>query len=384
MKQLRVLVVEDDPTSAADVALALSRLGHTVCAATASGAQSVALAKQERPDVVLMDCLLEGSMDGALASRVINGSLDIPVILLTGQSPQAVLGAAGALDVAGFIQKPVRRDELAANLQIAVFRKDLERRLRESEHKYRGIFDNSLAGIFRSTPGGRYLAANRAFAAMLGYGSEQELMDSVVNIAEQVYVDPFEREGVLASLEQSDVLSGLEVRVYGRDGDVLWLSMQLTAHRTPEGRLDYMDGVAVDVTARREAQDGLTTTLNLLRQTVDSLPDPLALTDLEHNLILANRALRSRLDLDEDAPASLPDLLDAQCRPAWRAAYAFTMEEQAACEFVGRLGDGGPARRISLAPYRSPEGELIGVIYLAAPHPEALQQGTIPCASTSS
>lgn len=384
MRNLRVLVVEDDPTSAAEVALTLARLGHTVCAATASGAQGVALARRERPDVVLMDCLLEGGMDGTLASRVINGALDIPVILLTGQSPQAALGEAGALDVAGFIQKPVRPDELAANLQIATHRKDLERRLRESERKYRSIFDNSLAGIFRSTPAGRYLAANRAFAAMLGYGSEQELMASVVNIAEQVYVDPAERQRALAALEQCAVLSGFETRVYGRDGDVLWLSMQLTAHRDGDGRLDYVEGVAVDVTARREAEEGHAATLNLLRQTLDSLPDPLALTDLEHNLILANRVFRDRLGVEEDSPAQLPDLLHAESRPAWRAAFAFTVEERAACEFIGRLADHGPARRISLAPYRSPAGELIGVIYLAASHPEALQQGTIPCASTSS
>ena len=384
MKQLRVLVVEDDPTSAAAAQLALARLGHEVCAVTASGAQSVELAKRERPDVVLMDCLLEGKMDGTLASRVISRALDIPVILITGQTAADVLDDAGTLNVAGFIQKPLALDELSANLRIAVFRKEMERRLRESERKYRGIFDNSLAGIFRSTPAGRYLAVNRAFAAMLGYGSGQELMDSVVNIAEQVYVDPADRERALAVLEQGDEFAGFETRVYGRDGDVLWLSMQLTAHRGADGSLECIDGVAVDVTARREAEENLTTTLNLLRQTVDSLPDPLALTDLEHNLILANRAFRNALGLDGDAAGLLPDLLQAESHPAWRAAFAYVTEEGAACEFVGRLAGDGPTKRITLAPYRSPDGDLIGVIYLAVPHQDEPQLGTIPCASTSS
>lgn len=384
MKRLRVLVVEDDPTSAAAVELALSRLGHEVCARTASGARSVALAKEEQPDVVLMDCLLEGNMDGTLASRVISGSLDIPVILLTGESSQDVLGESGALDVAGFIQKPLSIDELSANLQIAVFRKDMERLLRESERKYRDIFDNSVAGIFRTTPGGRFLAANQAFAAMLGYASEQELLASVKNIPEQIYADPAERQRMLAALEKQEVLSGFEARVYGRDGDALWLSLHLTARRGPEGSLECLDGVAVDVTAQREAQENLTTTLNLLRQTVDSLPDPLALTDLEHNLILTNRALRTRLDLEEDAPVRLPDLLDAQSLPAWRAAFTFVTEDKASCEFVGRLQGGGLAKRITLAPYRSPDGEIIGVIYQATPYLDAPPQGNIPCASTNS
>lgn len=384
MKRLRVLVVEDDPTSAAAVELALSRLGHEVCARTASGARSVALAKETRPDVVLMDCLLEGNMDGTLASRVISGSLDIPVILLTGESSQDVLGESGALDVAGFIQKPLSLDELSANLQIAVFRKDMERLLRESERKYRDIFDNSVAGIFRTTPGGRFLAANQAFAAMLGYDSEAELLASVKNIPEQIYADPAERQRMLAALENEEVLSGFEARVYGRDGDALWLSLHLTARRGPEGRLEYLDGMAVDVTAQREAQESLTATLNLLRQTVDSLPDPLALTDLEHNLILTNRALRARLDLEEDAPVRLPDLLDAQSLPAWRAAFTFVTEDKASCEFVGCLRGNGPAQRISLAPYRSPDGETIGVIYQATPYLDTLPRGNIPCASTSS
>ena len=384
MKKLRVLVVEDDPTSLADVSLALSRLGHTICASTSSGAKSVQLARQERPDVVLMDCFLEGNLDGTLASRVISGSLDIPVILLTGQSAQDVLGDAGALNVAGFIRKPLAVDELSANLQIAVFRKDMERLLRESERKYRGIFDNSLAGIFRSTPSGSFLAVNRAFAAMLGYGSEQELLDSVVNIAAQVYVDAADRERMLDTLLRDGELSGFESRVYGRDGDILWLSLHLTAHRGKEGGLEYVDGVAVDVTARREAEENLTATLNLLRQTVDSLPDPLALTDLEHNLILTNRAFRSRLDLEEDAAVRMPDLIREESRPAWRAAFTFATGDLASCEFVGRLKDGGPDLRISLAPYRSPADELIGVIYLAVPHLGETQLGTIPCASTSS
>ena len=86
----------------------------------------------------------------------------------------------------------------------------IEIQLRETQQRYREVVENAVFGIFQSTPDGRYLNANPAMAEMLGYASPQELIASIHDISEQVYVDPACRERFKKQVEQQGMVKNFE------------------------------------------------------------------------------------------------------------------------------------------------------------------------------
>nr|WP_291322107.1 PAS domain-containing protein [Desulfonatronospira sp.] len=83
---------------------------------------------------------------------------------------------------------------------------------------------NAPVGIFTSTPAGRFLSVNPALSGMLGYDSPVELLDSVKDIATQVYADPREREELLHQLETRSQVKDFECRLVQKDGTKIWAS----------------------------------------------------------------------------------------------------------------------------------------------------------------
>ncbi len=126
--------------------------------------------------------------------------------------------------------------------------------LRESEQKYRSIFENALDAIFRTTPDGRYADANPATARVLGYDSVEQLTSEVHHVAD-LYADPEQREDILNRLRTDGVIPAVEVAVRRRDGSTGWLSMSLRVVRDAAGATRYVEGVAEDVTARKEREE---------------------------------------------------------------------------------------------------------------------------------
>jgi PAS domain S-box-containing protein len=149
-------------------------------------------------------------------------------------------------------------DEMAGALE----RKDLNRMiaeeaLRESKDKYRGIFENALEGIYQSTPEGRFISANPAFARMLGYDSPEELIGSVTDIANELYVDPGQRARVVRILDEHCFVQAYEVQLYRKDKSIIWLSINTRAVKDEEGNLLFIEGMAEDITDRKRAEEAL-------------------------------------------------------------------------------------------------------------------------------
>ncbi|MCA1615467.1 MAG: PAS domain-containing protein, partial [Acidobacteria bacterium] len=114
-------------------------------------------------------------------------------------------------------------------------RKAAEEAVRQAELKYRGIFDHSVHGIYQSTPEGRFLNANRAYARMLGYDSPAEMIESCRNIERDYYADP-ETRGTLRRLLAADgMVQGFESRVRRRDGQTIWTRENFYAVHDSEG-----------------------------------------------------------------------------------------------------------------------------------------------------
>ena len=129
--------------------------------------------------------------------------------------------------------------------------------LREAEEKYHSIFENAVEGIYQSTPDGRFLSVNPAFACMYGYETPDELVTDIKDIGSQVYVDPHDRVIFAQMFAERGRVHGFEYRVYRRDGSVFWVSENSRAVRDDCGNLTYYEGTIQDISARKQAQEEL-------------------------------------------------------------------------------------------------------------------------------
>ncbi len=126
--------------------------------------------------------------------------------------------------------------------------------LRDAEAKYRGIYENAFEGIFQTTSDGRYLSANPALARMYGYDSPEELMDTVCDITQQVYVEAGRREEFVRIMQEYDVVTGFESQILRRDGETIWISENARAVRDEQGTFLFYEGTVEDITERKQAE----------------------------------------------------------------------------------------------------------------------------------
>ena len=129
----KILVVEDEAVVAMDICNQLEDFGYEVVASAYSGAQAINEANQRRPNLVMMDIVLDGEMDGITAAQTIITNLNIPVIFMTAYSDSSTLNRAKAVGAYSYLIKPFRPDELRACIEVALHKHLLERKLKESE-----------------------------------------------------------------------------------------------------------------------------------------------------------------------------------------------------------------------------------------------------------
>ncbi len=146
------------------------------------------------------------------------------------------------------------RDELA---EVAQAFNAVGQALAQSGKKYRGIVENSVTGIFQTTPDGSYLTANPALARMYGYDSAEELIDGVNNIGSQLYLAPGRREEFTQLMAQKGVISDFESEIRRKDGSTIWISENVRLIRDGAGNPLHYEGMVQDITAKIRAQEEL-------------------------------------------------------------------------------------------------------------------------------
>jgi PAS domain S-box-containing protein len=144
-------------------------------------------------------------------------------------------------------------------------RKRTEDALRETEEKYHSIFEGSIEGIFQTSVDGRLLAVNPAMARIFGYESPEEMVEQVVNVAEQLYEDPARRRELIRLVRERGAVSGFEARVRRKDGATVWISTNARA-LYEDGRLVGLQGTVEDVTERRLVEEALREQTEMLAQ----------------------------------------------------------------------------------------------------------------------
>ncbi|MBF0482472.1 MAG: PAS domain S-box protein [Desulfovibrionaceae bacterium] len=127
--------------------------------------------------------------------------------------------------------------------------------LRESEEKYRGIFENAVEGLFQSTMEGAFLNVNPALARMLGFDSTDELLAAVNDLGRQLYVDPLDREELLDILTKRGTVKGFETQFLRSDGSRVSVLVNARLVRGERGEIAYIEGSNLDISRRKQAEE---------------------------------------------------------------------------------------------------------------------------------
>jgi len=219
MEKKKIMVVEDERIVAQDIARQLTDLGYDVVATAYSGEEAVEKVGEVHPDLVLMDIVLTGKMDGIKTTERIATISDTPVIYLTAYADDKTFRQAKLTDPSGYILKPVEKKQLHVSIELALHRQDLELNLKKNHIK---IY-SSMKGMVKA------IAETVELRGPYTPGHHERVSGLVVAIAREMGLTDFQVEGIeLASaiydigmvniptdiLRESGKLEGLNLTIY--------------------------------------------------------------------------------------------------------------------------------------------------------------------------
>jgi PAS domain S-box-containing protein len=256
MKVKKLLLVEDEAFIALEIRSRLQSLGYEVCAIAASGRDALTKASDLRPDLVLMDIRLPGGMSGIEAAVRVRDEYGIPVVFLTALADEETLSQARAAEPYGYLLKPFQERELRIGIEMALHQHAMERRIRESEEKFR-LVTESIDDVFwlNSLDLGELFYVSPAYETIWErtsdslYRDPKSFLDSV---------HPDDRAGVLSAFSDPPK-KGMEIeyRLLAADGTLRWIRDRRFAVCDPRGRPYRLAGIATDITEQKVAQEQL-------------------------------------------------------------------------------------------------------------------------------
>jgi len=175
MKKTQILVVEDEAIVGIDIQKTLENLGYDVPSVVPTGEAAIQKAKEDKPDLVLMDIVLKGKMDGIKAAEQIRTKFNIPVVYLTAYADDKTLKRAKITGPFGYIIKPFEDRDLKTIIEIALYKAKIENELKASKASFHNIVEKSADGIVVVDKDGIVQFVNHAAETLFGRKAKELL-----------------------------------------------------------------------------------------------------------------------------------------------------------------------------------------------------------------
>ncbi|RPH39453.1 MAG: response regulator, partial [Desulfobulbaceae bacterium] len=260
MSDNRIMIVEDEEIVAADIRMSVEKMGYTVCATASSGLEAIQKAESTQPDLVLMDIVLKGSMNGIEAATRIKDLYQIPVIYLTAFGENAMLQKAKTAEPYGYITKPFNDRELHIAIEISIYKKEAENKIRKMERWFATVLKSIGDAVITSDKKRQVTFMNAVAEKLTGWRQEDALgkkLTAILNIKDQDLGD-LEKHLVEKVITEGLVINLIEDRMLiGKNGIEVPISDSAAPIKEENGETPGSVLVFRDITASKMAEQAL-------------------------------------------------------------------------------------------------------------------------------
>lgn len=256
----RILIVEDEGIEALDLQYRLTCMGYTAPDIVTTGEESVKKAEEISPDIVLMDIMLPGEMDGVEAAERIQALFDIPVIYITAYADEDTLQRAKITEPYGYLVKPFRERELNITIDMALYKHRMERKLKESEKWFATTLRSIGDAVIATDKNGLITFMNPVAEKLMGWKLDKVLnkqLTEVFNIINRYSRKPAENPITRVLLEGFTLGLANHTLLIARDGTEIPIDDSAAPIKDDKGNIDGVVLVFRDVTEREKAEKSL-------------------------------------------------------------------------------------------------------------------------------
>ncbi len=182
MDKIRILIVEDEGLIARDIEDMVRQAGYEICAVVGTGEEAVEKAETTHPDMILMDIILRGEMDGVEAAEKIREQFSIPVIYLTAHTDENTLQRAKLTEPLGYTLKPVEQKELMTVIEMALYKHQMEIKLKERQGWLTTILQSIGEGVIATDRFGNITFMNPIAEKLTGWNQPDSIGKSLTSV----------------------------------------------------------------------------------------------------------------------------------------------------------------------------------------------------------
>jgi PAS domain S-box-containing protein len=257
MEQVRILVVEDEVIVARTIANQLNQLGYMVAGKASSGEVAIAKALETKPQLVLMDIILKGNMDGIAAAACIREQLDIPVIFLTAYGDDETLQRAKLTQPFGYVVKPFTAKDLRIAVEIGLLKHQLEQDLRHSRDRLATLLNSMSDAVIATDGQAKVTFMNPAAELITGWKQAEAQgkdISTIFNIIDEITETPLENPVLKVLREQKVVYLGEFTSLISKNGKKIPIGDSASPIMRHSQELDGVVVVFWDLSERRQKE----------------------------------------------------------------------------------------------------------------------------------
>ena len=265
-KKSKVFIVEDEKIIAKDIESTIRRIGHESVGSVSKGEDAIEFVRENNPDLVLMDITLKGEMDGIEAAKIINDEFGTPIIYITAHQDEDTIEKTKGTNPYGYITKPLDDRDLSTAINSAIYRRDVESKLKDAEEKYFRLSENAPDMIFsQNIRTKKFNYVNNSAIKMTGYSPEEYynspgLLESIVD---PEWIDQYEFS--MKMILNSQTAIPFEFLITHKNGNKIWLNQRCIVVKNSATEDYSIEAILTDVTERKNYEDRLEDTTKKLR-----------------------------------------------------------------------------------------------------------------------